>query len=302
MRGLKFLRSLESREILANGGQGKLIPTLLRMPDIAAERQMTAQAIVALAEKAGAGSAVRMGEGCKIQARAPAALTLAEPRTATDIPLEYLSNFSRGRLPRHLATFRDADLAGRWLLLEGTGLRRLVIWQLHEVATLANQDPRAALRYAELALEMVKKLAEIDLLSWGHSELGKVLRLLNGAGARGHLDKGVELADSPYQQANVLHQRALFDAANGMRGLQFLKSDESQEILGNGGQGEHVPTLLRMDDVAAERQTTAQTIVAWRNPSPWRSSRPGSPRSRAFIFMASQTSSVVQEGWITSSK
>jgi hypothetical protein len=135
---------------------------------------------------------------------------LSKNRPPTDIPREYLSNYRRGRLPRHLGTFRDANLAGRRLLLESPELQEFAIWQLHEVAILANQDPRAALPYAELGLEMVKRIGEVDLLSWGHSELGKVLRLLNGSGAKGHLDQGVELGNSPYQQANALHQRALF--------------------------------------------------------------------------------------------
>jgi len=144
------------------------------------------------------------------------------------LPLEYLSNRKPGQHPHYLAAFRDADLAERRTFLRDIGrpeLRRLAIWQLHEVATLATQNPVDALPNAELGLEMVKQLDEADMLSWGHSELGNVKRILQMPGAEALLDLGVTLAKSPYEQANALHCRAVC-------GLKPYDEESAQVALG----------------------------------------------------------------------
>ncbi len=115
---------------------------------------------------------------------------------------EYLSNYTKGRPPVGLVSFKRADLEGRQEIARTAKkprLRRLLIWQLHDVAATAPQDPRAALPYAELGLELAEKLGEDDLTSWAHSEIGNCLRLLGETNrARCYLDKAVELAKSPY--------------------------------------------------------------------------------------------------------
>ena len=138
----------------------------------------------------------------------------------------YLSNNREGRPSRALYQFKRADLDGRRQIAEREHNSSLVIWQLHECASSAPLDPFSTLSFSELAIELAAEFDDPDLLSWAHSELGNIHRLLaDYDSAKHHLERGISLAVSPYQQADANRQRGVlpltmqYDSAAAFRYL-----------------------------------------------------------------------------------